>query len=158
MRSHRKKTFLPRPSRSARLQFRHARLRPPLRLLPELGHLASTARSQRHLAAARSVARNAGSRRPQPRRKSSSQHLQRAANHQRMGRSSFQSKRNPPACSPDSFPTATPRHKSSNTFVLISISTKSISKVSTIATTTNSADASLPSSTASAAFTPWDYG
>ena len=43
-RPHRKEALLPRPAGDARAQLRHAGLRPALRILPELGHLAGAAR------------------------------------------------------------------------------------------------------------------
>ena len=45
MRSDREEAVLSRASRRAGVQLRHARLRPALRLLPELGHVAGAARS-----------------------------------------------------------------------------------------------------------------
>ena len=55
---HREETVLPRLSLLSPSSFRHARLRPALRVLPELGHLAGAARSTCRCAADRGVARN----------------------------------------------------------------------------------------------------
>ena len=57
VRSDREEAVLPRLSGRARLQLRHARLRPALRVLPELGDVAGAARSGGRRAAARRVAR-----------------------------------------------------------------------------------------------------
>ena len=86
VRPDREETLLPRLSRRAGLQLRHAGLRPALRLLPELGDLAGAARSRRRLAAAAAPRRKSwcAKRRP-PGRQGDGQHLQRAADHQRMG-------------------------------------------------------------------------
>ena len=58
MRPHREEAVLPRLPRSTRLQLRHARLRSPLLLLPELGDLASAPRPASDLGTARSLARS----------------------------------------------------------------------------------------------------
>ena len=63
VRSDREEAVLPRASRRARVQLRHARLRSALRLLPELGDVAGAARSARGGAAARRHARAARARR-----------------------------------------------------------------------------------------------
>ena len=64
VRSDREEAVLPRLSRRARLQLRHARLRSPLRLLPELGDVAGAARSGgRRAAAATRTPRATGPRR-----------------------------------------------------------------------------------------------
>jgi pyruvate formate lyase activating enzyme len=55
MRSSGEEAIFPRLSRRAGLQLWHVRLRSPLFLLPELGHVASPARSQRSLAPAAST-------------------------------------------------------------------------------------------------------
>ena len=60
VRPDREEAVLPRASGRAGLQLRHARLRPALRLLPELGHVAGAARSAGRRAAARRHARSAG--------------------------------------------------------------------------------------------------
>src|SRR5271170_149509 len=85
MRSRREKAILSRASRCARLQFRNAGLRSALRLLPELGHVAGSARSQRRLASAASLAQTSRARRHCPRCEDFGQYLQRASHHQRMG-------------------------------------------------------------------------
>ena len=59
----REEAVLPRPSRRARLQLRHARLRSALRLLPELGHVAGAARSARRGARRSTSRRRARARR-----------------------------------------------------------------------------------------------
>ena len=58
VRPHREEAVLPRRARVAGLQLRHAGLRPPLRVLPELGHLAGAARSRRGLDASPRRARS----------------------------------------------------------------------------------------------------
>ena len=90
VRSHREEALLPRRARFERVQLRDARLRPQVRLLPELGQLAGAARSRGgnrdcrdHFGEARAGC--APLRRPRH-----GQHLQRAAHHDRMGSGGLQ--------------------------------------------------------------------
>ncbi len=62
VRSHRKEAVLSRASRGARVQLRHARLRPALFVLPELGDVAGAPRSAGRRSPARRFARGAGDR------------------------------------------------------------------------------------------------
>ena len=90
VRSDREEALLPRPPGRARLQRRHARLRPALLVLPELGDLAGAARSGGGLDAGRRDAAGARRRCGPPRRAGRRLHLQRAAHHRRVGRRDLQ--------------------------------------------------------------------
>ena len=154
-----KKPFFHALSRRARLQLRHARLRSALRLLPELGHVAGAARSGRGRAAARRVAR-------------ATRRATRCASGARVIVSTY----NEPLITsewavavfkeaqsrgpgrPASCRTATARRRCSTTSARGSISTRSISRASTIATTASSAAGCSRSSTRSAGCTRWASG
>ena len=145
VRSDREEAVLPRLSRRARLQLRHARLRSALRLLPELGDVAGAARSGGGRAAA-------CARRP------SDWCATRCASGARVMVSTY----NEPLITsewavavfkeaqgggprrPGSSRTATARRRCSTTCGRGSISTRSISRASTIATTASSAAGSQP--------------
>ena len=126
-----KEAVLPRPARQRRPHLRHARLRLPLRLLPELGDQPDAPRPRRRRA-------RAGSRRPkqlvdlaiQQRRPGRRLQLQRAADHQRMGGRCFQGSQAPAACSAPTSPTATARRRCSISSARTSRRTRSISRPS----------------------------
>ena len=108
----RKKTLLPRPARQRRADLRHAGLRFPLRLLPELAHLAGPARPGLRRAASSTSSRSAPSRLVryalQQRLLDDGLLLQRAADHLRMGGRDLQGRPSAAGCSAPSSPTATP--------------------------------------------------
>ena len=116
VRSDREEAVLPRLSRRARLQLRHARLRSSLRLLPELGDLAGAARSGRRRAADRRRRRTRScATRSATARRRHRQHLQRAAHHQRVGGRGVQGGEGARGSSRGSSRTATARRRCSNT-------------------------------------------
>ena len=129
----------------ARLQLRHARLRPPLRLLPELGDVAGAARSGGGRAAARRLARRA---RRATRCASGARVIVSTYNEplitSEWAVAVFKEAQGRRARRPATCRTATARRRCSNTCGRGSISTRSISRASTIATTASSAAASQP--------------
>ena len=134
----------------ARVQFRHARLRPALQLLSELGDVAG---------AARSAGRALPTRRRRPTRSSTdavslgAQVIVSTYNEPLITAEwaveMFKEARAARAGRPGSSPTATARRACSSTSGRISISTRSISRASTIAATVSWADACNRSSTRS---------
>ncbi len=104
-------------------------------------------------ARASSCAMRVGARRARRR-----QHLQRAADHQRVGGRGLQGGASRRARRPGSCPTATARRRCSSTCGRGSTSTRSISRASTTATTASSAARSSRSSTRSAGCTRWASG
>ena len=139
VRSDREEAVLSCPSGRARLQLRHARVRPALCLLPELGDVAGPARSGRTCAARATSRPGISSRAPSPLARGSSSQLQRAAHHERMGDGDLPGGARRRALDRPTFPTATGRRRSSTTSRPGSTSTKSISRASTIVTTASSA-------------------
>ena len=150
VRSDREEAVLSRASRRAGVQLRHAGLRPALRLLPELGHVAGAARSRRGRSPARGVARRAGQRRPPSRRARRRQHVQRAAHHQRVGGRDLRASQGRGAG--ERLRLQRQRHAGGARFspALGGSPTRSISRASTTATIGSSADASPISPTRSA--------
>ncbi len=90
VRSDREEAVLPRQSRRAGLQLWHAWLRSPLRLLSELGHVASLARSVSRLTPTDGDSRGPRCRCAGARRAGARLDLQRAADHRGVGRGDLQ--------------------------------------------------------------------
>ena len=134
----------------ARLQLRHARLRSPLQLLPELGDVAGAARSARGRTAARHDAAVARRRTRFARARSSSSRPTTSRSSRSSGRSTiFREARAARPRHRRSSRTATARRACSSTCGRTSISTRSISRASTTGITASSADGCSRSSTPS---------
>ena len=159
VRSDREEAVLPRASRRARLQLRHARLRPALLVLPELGDVAGAARSAGGVAA-RSTPRRARwspTRRASARASSSPPTTSRSSPREWARRDLQGGARRRPD---DRVRLERQRHARacSITSGRGSISTRSISRASTTSTTGSSAAASSRSSSRSAGCTRWASG
>ena len=140
------------------LTLRHARLRFPLRLLPELGHVADAARPDGGRAAARDLARSHGPERAPAARAGGRQHATTSRSSRASGPSRSSRKPERPASPRDSSQTATPRRRCSTSSARRSISTRSISRPSTIDTIASSAACWTRFSTASACCRRWASG
>ena len=115
VRPDREEALLPRAARIRRALLRHARLRPALRLLPELVHVAVDPRPAGDRAAPRRLARDARRPRAGKRRADRRLDLQRAAHHLRVGRRRLPGGEAPRPLHRRTSPTATARRKCSTT-------------------------------------------